>query len=210
MEYVFSQIVSLGPNCRAKFQIRQNFNKYSGRRGVFDWQGTPPAALIEYLRRDFIGMFERDDLQIVDGTVTNRRFGTSYKHLFPNGVTEEILDAHYPVARENHDRWCKTTKTLLTSNLATLFVLCKPVAKPEMDEIERLVKQMAPHRRYLLLACPDGDDEENWAGDHALWREHLSRFVIRPPLRMTLGLKIRRLFRRTFRTRGRFSRSDDF
>lgn len=210
MERVFNQIVSLGPNCRAKFQIRQNFNKYSGRRGVFDWQGTPPEALIEYLRRDYVGMFERDDLQIIDGKVSNRRFGTSYLHLFPDVVTEEILEAHYPAARENHDRWCRTTKTVLTSDLSTLFVLCKPVAKPEMDEIARLIEQMAPHRKFLLLPCPDGDDEQDWAGDHALWREHLSRFEIRPPLRMTLALKLRRLLRKILRKRNHFPLAGDF
>jgi hypothetical protein len=198
MARVFQQIVSLGPDCRTIHQIRERFGRVSGRRGVFDWQGTPPAAVMEYLRRDFVGMFERDDLQVADGKVSNRRFGTSYKHLFPDGVTEAVLDARYPAVRKNHDRWCKTTRALIRNGRSTLFVLGLPVTGRDMDELSMLVEKAAPGRDFLLLAPPEGDRSDDWRGDYDLWREHFSPFSIEPLLGRRISLKFYRLGKRMF------------
>jgi hypothetical protein len=198
MPRVFQQIVGLGPDCRTIHQIRERFGRVSGRRGVFDWQGTPPAAVIEYLRRDFAGMFERDDLQIADGKVSNRRFGTSYKHLFPDGATEEVVNARYPAVRKKHERWCRTTRGLIRNGLSTLFVLGLPVASRDMDEMSVLLENAAPGRDFLLLAPPDGDSRDDWRGNYDLWRRHFSRFSIEPPLGRRINLKFYRLGKRMF------------
>ncbi|UVK36326.1 hypothetical protein LHFGNBLO_003234 [Mesorhizobium sp. AR10] len=181
MARVFKQAVSLGPVCRGKFHIKKVL-AYGGKRGVFDGQVTPPSALIEYLRRDFVGMFERDDLYIENKRVFNRRFGTNHIHEFPEDVTEATLDLLYPEARRKHDVWCANTRKALTCGLSTLFVLSRPVAKPDLAEITDLVQGMAPRRKFLLLPSPEDDSGDDWTGNHALWRDHLSRFMIRPPL----------------------------
>jgi hypothetical protein len=192
MPSVFKQAASLGPDCRGKFHIKKIL-LHGGKRGVFDGQVTPPAALIEYLRRDFVGMFERDDLYVQDGRVLNRRFGTNHIHEFPEDVTDEMLDSLYPQARRKHDVWCATTKQTLTCKLSTLFVLSRPVTKSEQDIIAELIQRMAPRRTFLLLAAPDGDAGADWTGNHALWREHLSRFLIRPPVWTRIRLWLYRL-----------------
>jgi hypothetical protein len=47
------QVASLCPNCR----------RAPLDAGVFDWQVMPVAAVSAYIRRDFSGMLEGDDLR---------------------------------------------------------------------------------------------------------------------------------------------------
>lgn len=190
---VFQQIVSLGPNCRAKFHIRKIFGEHISRRGVFDWQVTPVPAVAEYIRRDFNGLFERDDLHVVDGVVFNKRFGTSHMHEFPKDIAENTLDALYAKAREGHDIWCAVSRMALNNDLSTLFVLARPVSAGDMAEISGLIEKARPGRRFLLLAAPEGDHDNHWSGDHEVWKAHLSTFQIRWPLSAIMAEQMQRL-----------------
>ncbi|WP_378950167.1 hypothetical protein [Mesorhizobium sp. ANAO-SY3R2] len=194
----FQQVISLGPNCRARFHIDNLLGKYKAKRGVFDWQGTPSGAVIEYLRRDFQGLFERCDLVIEDRFVRNRRFGTSHRHAFPEGLAESLLDELYPLARARHDLFCKVTRGALRNGLSTLFVLCKPIPPEHMEEIAELIEQVHPGRRFAILPAPEGDHDDHSAGDSDRWAKHLSRFTLRPPLSVVAKCQLRR-FRRNLR-----------
>lgn len=189
----FQQVIGLGQNCRAKFRIKQVFGRAISKRGVFDWQITPTDAVIEYIRCDFAGMFEREDLEIRDGIVINRRLGTKHNHEFPKDLHEEALDALYPMARQKHDAWCAVTKAALRSNLSALVVLGMPVSPAQEQTISGLIAQANRQRPFLLLASPDGDVGGDWRGNEGAWTEHLSGFRVVPPLSIRLADQLRRL-----------------
>lgn len=104
MRKTFHQAVSLGISCQVIYQLRRHLGDEFCSSGVFDMQVTPPSALIEYLQRDFRGMFERDDLVEENGIVFNQRFLTEHLHEFPNG-----LERSYEDARSRHDYLSKAS-----------------------------------------------------------------------------------------------------
>jgi hypothetical protein len=65
--------LSIGPNCRAKYHLRRRYAR-DAVNGVFDWQGTPASSCIAYLEADFIGVFEREDLEIRAGSLRKQAF----------------------------------------------------------------------------------------------------------------------------------------
>jgi hypothetical protein len=184
IQHTFQQVVSLGSTCRAKHNIKLVFGRHIAPRGVFDWQITPDAALLAYLARDFSGMFEQDDLVIEgDGRVWNGRFGVQHTHEFPRWLSEADLYRLYPRARAKHDEWCKTTRNALDNDLSTLFVLGKPADGDALQELEKILSERCRHKRYLILPAPAVDNDDEWTGDPAVWKRHLSPYQINPPLR---------------------------
>ena len=83
----FKRVLSLGPECRAKERIVERFGRAVSPSCIFDWQVTPADALLAYLRNDFRGMFDRDDLAIEAGEwiVHNTRYQTRHPHEFGLG-----------------------------------------------------------------------------------------------------------------------------
>lgn len=79
--------------------VREALN--SGRAGqvftrhIFDWQITPVAAALAYLERDFVGVFEREDLAVSpQGEVVHRWLHTRHPHDFhagEHGLDEQAL-----------------------------------------------------------------------------------------------------------------------
>jgi len=191
---VFQQVVSLGPNCRAKYQIQRVFGKHIAKRGVFDWQTTPHPAFSLYLGRDFRGMFERSDLTVVGGVVKNTRYGTSHPHEFPLTIAEGQIDEFYGEARRRHDRLCATTKAALGNGLSTLFVLGAGVPESTIAAIRRHLALAAPNKRYLILETPN-DDEPDWRGTASIWDAHLAAFRVGPPLQARAAYQLYRVGR---------------
>lgn len=196
----FHRVVGLGEICRAKYNIERKWTEY-GRtslrattdcltRTVFDWQATPYFALLEYLRRDFRGLFELDDLGMLDGRVVNERYGTLHRHDFPDNPD---IAVHYTAARSRHDHLCNKTRAAMTSPLATLFVRCGALPA---DEERALHDAIASLRRGapFTLALIDDDDQppsvpaEPWQGNHDYWDRVLSEYSVRTdtPMRTLL------------------------
>jgi len=195
----FQQVLSLGPSCRAKANIQRVFGRQTARRCVFDWQTTPPAALLDYFRNDFSGAFERADLGVAAGVVRNRKYGTKHPHEFPEGMTEDRLDALYPAARARHESWCTALRQALDNRHSTLFVLSAPLPDEDRRALAGLIASRCPHKRVLILDAPAGDyaphHGDGWIGDRDLWARHLSRFRIEPPLPARIGYQLHRLRR---------------
>lgn len=192
----FQQVLSLGPDCRTKHHMEKRFGQYVIKGGIFDWQATPNSALIEYFRRDFTGVFELRDLVVVDGAVRNAKFGTSHKHFFPADMTEELLVAHYPAARQRHDFGCRATQRALRSGYSTLFLLGRPATPEHLVEMTELIRRAHAGRKFEILPAPEGDRDDIWSGDDDVWAKHLSSFKFRPPLKAIARVHFRNLRRR--------------
>ncbi|MEO5757881.1 MAG: hypothetical protein ABIQ51_13615 [Mesorhizobium sp.] len=188
--------MSLGPNCRPKANIRRVFGRNTSLRHVFDWQVTPPSALIDYFQKDFVGFFEREDLFVHEaGVVGNRRYGTLHYHEFPAGFTEAALVSSYAAARARHDRWCTATRRALDNRRPTLFVLGQPLPESELQTIVKLIAARCSFKDFAVLDGPEGDDDTGdlWEGNPTLWSKHLSPFKIEMPFSALVSYQIYRL-----------------
>jgi hypothetical protein len=194
---VFQQVVSLGPRCRAKHHIRLNFGHNISKRGAFDWQVTPPEALLEYFNRGFSGTFERADLEVVDGClVRNRRYGTEHPHQFPTGqITEADLDRLYPAAKNVHEKSCQATRAALANGLSTLFVLGEEMPHDVVNEVRGFLELFDPRRRFEILLAPEGDQNtvDDWSGNPELWARHLAPYRIVPPISVRVEYQLYRI-----------------
>ncbi|TPN50213.1 MULTISPECIES: hypothetical protein [Mesorhizobium] len=150
---------------------------------MFDWQLTPFETVLEYLRRDFRGMFERSDLVLRKGVVWNERFQTEHQHEFPADLSPEQLNALYSKARLLHYHWCAATTEALDNPLSTLFVVGVPMSEAIAGQLSDEIAKRCSHKAYLVLDGPEGDypiGGSTWAGNRKLWAEHLSSFTIEP------------------------------
>jgi hypothetical protein len=190
---IFQQAVSLGPQCCAKWQMREFFKPHHGPRGVFDWQVTPPEAVLDYIRCDFQGTFERNDLYL-DGTVKHRRFNTIHLHLLPGDeIDADSFEKIYPAAKRAHEKYCGVTREAIHNPLSTLFVLSRPVPDEFIRELKSCITAINPLKTFTILPAPANDDITRWDGDRDIWREHLAPYQITPPIPISLGNHLWRL-----------------
>jgi len=204
-QQTFHRVVGLGKICRAKHNIERKWTEYRRTslrattdcltRTVFDWQATPYPALLEYLRRDFRGMFELADLGMFEGRVINERYGTLHRHDFPDNPD---LAQHYAAARSRHDHLCNKTRRAVTDPLPTLFVRYGALAPDEERELRDAIAALRPGKAFALALIDDDDQplsdpNEEWQGNHDYWDKALSQYLVRSEVPMrTLLPKIAR------------------
>jgi len=204
LQQTFHRVASLGRACRTKYNIER---KWLARhidlratadcvtRTVFDWQETPHLALLEYLRHDCCGMFEKEDLAVLNGQVINERYGTRHLHDFPR---DPDLAGHYATARSRHDHLCSKTRDVMASPLPTLFICHGALAPDEERELRDAIAALRPGHPFALALIDDDDQplsdpNEEWQGNHDYWHRALSQYLVRSEVPMrTLLPKIAR------------------
>jgi hypothetical protein len=180
----FDYALSLGPTCRARYQMERVLGKERCPSGVFDWQITGRKALVAYLRNDFEGMYELADLEI-DGMVCNRRFGTTHQHEFPPDITLASLPAHYVNARSRHDHLAAKTRALLRGDKRLLLCLGGRLTMRRYVALWLELRLRFPRLTFTLLNGPrfdDPDEVATWYGNDAAWDGHLRRFATTGPV----------------------------
>ncbi len=181
-------IASLGPSCQTRFQINRWLagNPASGAAalsGVFDWQATPLPALLEYLRRDFCGMFEREDLAWFEGRVVHRRFGTSFLHRFPKNIAETDIGKYFVSALHKHEMACERLRLELNEPEVPLLLVVGQALEPAVaDEILAIAQRSNPASLTRLLCVdavgmPSSPPRYGWEGNDAFWDEALDLAV---------------------------------
>jgi hypothetical protein len=177
--------ISLGYSCEVKYQLSRalfarkfpdgdenecrrmlltpEYGQRTFERHIFDWQITPFAAVLEYLQRDFQGVFERSDLHVESGEVVHRRLKTRHPHDFhPVGgiLDEAALDAGYAKARGKFEHLAAKFRDHLRRPGPFLYV-CKEIRV--YDEVVRLMQLLkarsADHAFKLLFVGYEGEDQ---------------------------------------------------
>jgi hypothetical protein len=195
----FLRVVSLGGACRTKFNVLRYWHaretsfwatKTTMPNVVFDWQITPYPAVLDYLRRDFRGMFERADLVRSEGVVVNERYATRHPHDIPKSAD---IDERYPVARSRHDHLCDNARQAFRSPLPTLFVINGKLSEPQRETLRRTIVDIRGRHPFELSVIDDEDQQpthpaKEWKGNKAFWNRELSRYrvVADEPLRVIL------------------------
>lgn len=170
--------VSLGQTAESRFQIvRSLFKRFQPDQpvdvvrwaifapddanfvypeGIFDMQLTQPHAVNEYLQRDFEGVFEKEDLKLIDNglDVQNDRFQVTHPNLFKkNGpvLTESEFEAGYPAARAKLELLAARFRTELSSREPHLYVLSEAPSAETLVELYETVAARVHHPFRFLV-----------------------------------------------------------
>ncbi len=168
--------ISLGYSCEVKYQLSRalyerkfpdgddfnlrrmlltdEYGQRSFERHIFDWQITPFAAVLEYLERDFQGVFEREDLFLnADGEVEHRRLGTRHPHDFKpmGGLTEALVDQGYARARSKFDHLARKFLEHLERPGPFLYVFREVRIYDEAARLIELLKGRNPAHDFKIL-----------------------------------------------------------
>jgi hypothetical protein len=147
-------------------QAQQYFPRDLFSGGLFNFQITPLPSLREYFARDFHGMLERADLNYVNGTVQNMRFGTAHPHQFLNGI-----DQDYAAVRERHDYLCAKMRRLLNAPRPLLLIAHSHDVSATGKEIDAMLRAYNPRLDYQLICVPDAvRDQQLWRDLLPLWQ----------------------------------------
>jgi hypothetical protein len=171
--------LSIGPNCRAKYHLRRRYARYAVN-GVFDWQGTPASSCIAYLEADFIGVFEREDLEIRAGSLRNKRFGTSHFHELAE-LTEAALDRRYPTGRSRHDHLCRNFRSIIRSGKRVLLAFSDAIDEPTKADLVAALRAYAGRTELHFVFEPqESGPWPSWRGDKKLWDQLLAPYRLPP------------------------------
>lgn len=177
----FEQVVSLGWNCQTAFQMRRHFGRSLCPSGIFDNQTTPHDAVIEYLNRDFHGVFERKDLAMGEIKVEHIHLRTGHMHSFPIGI-----DADYQTARSRHLYLCSKTRRVIHGRTPTLFVVgTRADACDAPARISRTIMRLNPWLPFHILAIatehqpePTRPYPDDWQGNDDFWSDAFSAMEV--------------------------------
>jgi hypothetical protein len=176
--------ISLGYSCEVKYQLSRalfrrkypngsdydllamlmtpEYGQRNFERHIFDWQITPFAAVLEYLERDFQGVFERADLVSENGEVVHRRLLTRHPHDFPHDqeLDDATIDAAYAQARGKFDYLARKFLAHLRRPGPFLYV-CKEIRiYDEAVRLSELLRRHSPdHAFKILFVGYEGDDQ---------------------------------------------------
>jgi hypothetical protein len=204
---IFDRVLSLGPSCEAKLNLVRILRAREGRTdgarrvqanpkgapsSVFDWQVTPESALLEYFRRDFRGMFEREDLiRGPGGWVVNTRFGTHHLHEFGAYDKDgDIIAARYTEARARHDYLCNKFRAMLGDPAPTLFVRSVALNTSAKAELTEYVRKRSGADRFAFMTVPTDPDAGvlQWPANEPLWDAAFAGISVTAKGSETIGL----------------------
>jgi hypothetical protein len=179
--------ISLGYACEVKYQLSRTLfrrkhpdgqeldlrrmlltNEYGQRnfeRHIFDWQITPFAAVLEYLERDFQGVFEREDLFLnADGEVEHRRLHTVHPHDFKpiGGLTEALVDQGYAQARSKFDHLARKFLEHLEQPGPFLYVFREVRIYDEAVRLIELLKRRNRAHDFKILFVGYPGETDQW------------------------------------------------
>jgi hypothetical protein len=207
------QPISLGFACEVKYQLSRvlyfrkllssndrgfrmailtsDFGETRFERHVFDWQITPFDAARAYLRSDFTGVFERDDLTLIDEgagpEVVHRRLLTRHPHEFPcrdGQLTEAILDETYPRARSKFDYLANKFRDHLRQPGPFLYV-CKEVrSQAEIEDLIALLSAGSPEHRFHLLVVGQAGEPDH---DLSALKDQVTKAILPPAIDKPIG-----------------------
>lgn len=124
--------------------------------GIFDLQITQPHAVLEYLERDFEGIFEKGDLSLSgnDFDVKNDRFEVMHPNLFKRKgpvLTAEEFDRGYKAARAKLDSLANAFRKGLKEREPRLYVLSEAPTVETLVSLHRTLAERASHPFKLLV-----------------------------------------------------------
>lgn len=194
----YDDIVSLGRDCQAAYQLRRILG--IDRANVFDWLVTRDPGLLTHIETGLHGFFAPESL-ITDakGIVRDRVTATTFPHEFPSGA--DFATAHAKAAPRIAalvSRW----QALVASDRSALFIRLHGWTGRPLHSAEALrdtLRLAAPRLRFRLLYLTTPDihsptpdtpdlihrplaqpDPPDWRGHDAAWQAILEEALLLP------------------------------
>ena len=171
--------ISLGYSCDVKYQVSRNLyfrwrpdydetqfrnmlfrwlnQPTRFRRHIFDWMIAPLPAVVAYLESDFKGVFELEDLELIEGDrkVRHRTLLTIHPHDFkpgPDGrYTAELVAQQYPAARQKFEYLAERFRRHLLTPGPYLYVFKEIRATEDVRRLRDLLSARSPDHLFQLL-----------------------------------------------------------
>ncbi len=148
--------------------------------GVFDWLVAPGRAVRVYLRNQFSGTFELDDLIVGEDGYVHAKSGTQHMHAFPRNITQDELLDRYAEARSRHEYLAEKTLNLFRGDRKLLLCLGARASFHRYARLWLTIRWHFPTLKFILLNGPRGGApehaEQEWKGDDSVWDRHLKSF----------------------------------
>ncbi len=176
MSFADCTLVSLGVDCRARYQIslfrarkadpnlsRKDFEAklFSSARSpsepgtyFFDWLITPAAACVGTINSDFKNVFDQSDLNIMpSGSVQNTKNGIIFQHNFTRTagkVLPETIKSEYEIYQSKVNYIVNKTLNLMDSNEYVIYVRVGG-ALNDAEKIAEAIESRHPRHRFKVL-----------------------------------------------------------
>lgn len=143
-DIVYKNIVSVGYNCGAAYQIK--LHTRNAENHFFDWLYTSCRSASVLIENDFSGFMLKDNLEIVRDSreVFDHGSGIRFNHSFKtNGLVDpEKLNADYHRERSKFIHLAEKFRAILSSSESVAYIRYNPI--PDMldrqADLERLVR----------------------------------------------------------------------
>jgi hypothetical protein len=196
----YERLISLGRHCRTAYQIRRLTGDETAF--YFDWLRTPHSGLVQVLRSDFKGTFEKQNLVLTEGgtLVTDLSNGIGFRHIFSklpeqNTIDPTAIDREYSTQHEKLNflaaRWHQAIR-----RHSILFVRQDTPSTAQAAELyDALLSQTGSNPIALLIVVPPsceltvdhpcifverGDEfasgKKDWKGADEIWCQILSKY----------------------------------
>lgn len=172
----FSVAISLGVDCRVKYQIAryqyenlgdrkpaQSFNKVLSTGGgaaspegtfFFDWFVTPPSSVARLLECRFEGFFERQNLEInSNGYVVDGLYNVTLPHAFhkKNGkVSVEALDAGFDDESRKMKYLAEKTLDHICYGGPTVYISAGGGSMVQLERIAQAISRLSTSEFHVL------------------------------------------------------------
>jgi hypothetical protein len=158
----FDDMMSLGANCRPKYQIRMSKflrsiaggGHFADTSYLFDWLVSPFAAVITCVATDFAGVFRESDMRIDEHQCAVDGLGLAYFHAFsglPGRTTIETVRAEHASRRQKFQHLTANTLAALRSLRRMLYVALEPDLDA-MREFAAVVRARHPQHDFMVLS----------------------------------------------------------
>jgi hypothetical protein len=180
---MFDNYVSLGRNCEIAFQFRRILGYDVAY--YFNWLLTPFDALIEVIRADFTGTYQKANIEVTanPGMILDRQYGIKYHSAFKKELGRNLsgprFDELYEESARKYSFLAQRFRELASSpNRVLYFVKTEEDgAKDKSITLrETLASRYPNHDFSLLVLQTESNAEDDWR-EPRIFNRYLERFA---------------------------------
>jgi len=156
----YNKIICLGSNCYAKMLLDSGL-KIKQNTHFFDYIGTSMWSILELLKNNFEGMYERENYKKIrvlksegdDFMITNIKYYIRVKHDFKQnfkvGVEDEIKEEEFKKFIEKYKRREERIKEIFDSEEAILFIRYEEQNQNRINYYENKIEEYEGIIKFL-------------------------------------------------------------
>jgi hypothetical protein len=180
---MFDNYVSLGHNCEGAFQVRRLLGRDVAY--YFNWLVTPLDALVEILRADFAGAYDRANLRVTAdvGMVLDAGYGMKYHSAFRKELGRALegprFEALHAESAAKYAMLAERFRELARSTNRVLYVVktAHEAARDGAAQMRDILAARYPDHDFQIAVLQTSDRQEPDWGEDRIHNRYLARFA---------------------------------